>query len=83
LETACLFSTSVVGIWCLAGPHAARTSPGSGTDVPVPGDYDGDGRIDIAVFRPSIGTRFIVNSGTGAAVGIQWGNAADIPMPKR
>jgi glucose/arabinose dehydrogenase/putative transposon-encoded protein len=43
-------------------------------------DFDGDGRVDITVFRPSNGTWFINRSGS-APVGVQWGNGADLPVP--
>jgi hypothetical protein len=56
-------------------------------DVPVPSDYDGDGRADIAVWRPADGTWWIVNSGylSGRTKKqyevIQWGLPGDIPLP--
>ena len=34
-------------------------------DVAVPGDYDGDGRTDFAVYRPSTGVWFVTQSTTG------------------
>ena len=43
-------------------------------------DFDGDGISDATVYRPSVGTWFIGQSSTLSGVGIQWGNASDIPV---
>jgi hypothetical protein len=41
--------------------------------VPVPNDYDGDGRTDIAVWRPSTGVWWVMRSSDGVIVTRQWG----------
>ena len=46
----------------------------------MPGDYDGDARPDITVFRPSSGTWFVHRStSTDTATG--YGTSADVPVP--
>jgi hypothetical protein len=45
-------------------------------DIPVPGDYNGDGRDDIAVFRPSNGMWYISTLGD-----FRYGEEGDIPVP--
>lgn len=44
--------------------------------VPVPGDYDGDGRTDAAIFTPGDGVWHIVYS-SGGTLTVQWGNGFD------
>ena len=58
---------------CTATFRLFRTTPN--------GDFDGDGKADITVFRPSTGTWFTIRSSTGTAVGTQWGNANDVVVP--
>jgi hypothetical protein len=48
--------------------------------VPADGDYDGDGRADIAVFRPSTGVWYILRSWSNTGLSLVWGTAGDIPV---
>lgn len=58
-------------------------------DRPVSGDFDGDARTDIAVFRPTDGSWHYLRSsltagnapGATAAAGFAWGATGDIPQP--
>ncbi len=53
---------------------------GSGaTDIPAPGDFDGDGKADFCVFRPADNTWFIVHSSTDTVHYAYLGGTGDLP----
>ena len=60
--------------------------PPSRDDAPpdetkVPGDYDGDGELDEAVWRAADGYWVIKQSSDGQSKFIPWGERGDIPVP--
>ena len=63
---------------------------GTGGDIPVGGDYDGETRrfnslfrksTEPAIFRPSDGTWWVYNRLTDTHFAVQWGAAGDKPVP--
>ena len=62
------------------GSGVVTTPWGLSTDRPLSGDFDGDGKTDLTVYRPSTGTWFVLQSRSGTSVAFTWGLATDVPL---
>jgi uncharacterized delta-60 repeat protein len=51
------------------------------TSQPIRSDFDGDGKSDISVFRPSTGVWYVLNSSNGAMRAQPFGTDGDIAAP--
>ena len=68
--------------WVMGGQGSSQITQvwGDVNDKPVPGDYDGDGKTDFAVFRPEtnhVGNWYILYSATNTWTLIYWGLDTD------
>ena len=70
------------GYWYVfGGPGSQQTIYGFGQrdDIPLQGDFDGDGKTDFAAFRPDDTTWYIVYSSTQSLFQMSYGNSDDVP----
>jgi len=68
------------GEWLVKDSAAPAAAIGTAGSVPVPGDYDGDGLADFAVYRPSDAAWTMKRSRDGGLVNRQFGTPDDLPV---
>jgi hypothetical protein len=63
-----------------AGSQQTTQQYGVSGDIPVPGDFDGDGKTDFSIFRPSTSNWYFIYSAGGSGQ-YPFGTTGDIPVP--
>jgi hypothetical protein len=70
------------GVWWVVGASGPISLQwGLSGDVPVAGDYDGDGKTDFSIFRPSSNTWWIMRSSDGGSHSVMFGTSGDKTAP--
>ncbi|MBL0239439.1 MAG: VCBS repeat-containing protein [Chloracidobacterium sp.] len=54
---------------------------GNSSDIPVQGDFDGDGKTDFAIYRPSDNNWWITTSSNSSYYSTTFGASGDVPVP--
>ncbi len=54
---------------------------GLASDSLTPGDYNGDGKTDLAVYRPSESRWYVPQCGDFKMYGTKFGSSGDVPVP--
>jgi uncharacterized delta-60 repeat protein len=67
--------------WLSTGSVYFSAPWGIAGDIPAGGDFDGDGMVDMTVFRPSNGYWFSIFGENGQNRYVQWGAQGDKPVP--
>ena len=78
----CFDHRMAIGTHCEAPTAAFNLKNGGSRQTdPSLGDYDRDGKTDLAVFRESEGIWYIVQSASNSTTAIRFGQVGDIPIP--
>lgn len=67
------------GTWWVSGQGSQQITQqwGLNGDIPVPGDYEGDGKTDFSIFRPSTSTWWVLRSSDNGYFSNQFGQSGD------
>ncbi len=73
------------GMWYVFGGSWITQSWGTSGDIPVPGDFDGDGKTDFSILRhgtgscPCVATWYIIYSSTNTSTNFTYAVTDDLP----